>query len=150
MIKMMFNKQLIVRKIFYILILFSIYGNAQNYMSRPNPIRQPIEQGGDLYLAQTVLIEKQRRYDVNKVKLDECIVENLKGLGLLSKFDAKVPYEEFQRVEKMYFQLVRNILSNNYDLSSSNTLKFLMDKISNYPFKLSCQEWGVDCEYVQK
>lgn len=54
------------KRIFNLLVLFGIYGNAQNYMSRPYPVQQPVEQGGDLYLAQRVLIEKQRQYEVNK------------------------------------------------------------------------------------
>ena len=109
--------------------------------NRPAQVRQPIEQGGNLELAMRVANEKQRRYDVNKAKLDEHILLHQKLIAGRGKFDAKVSYEEIHRVDEIYLSFIKNLFRQNYDLSSESTLKYLMDTIQNYALKLPCKEW---------
>lgn len=130
------------KKIFYALILFSIYGNAQNYMSRPNPIRQPIDQGGDLYLAQRVLMEKQRRYDVNWEKLKDSHIQNLRFL----KTTASMNNIDFNRACDRYISEYWNkVTQGKYDISLNSTLESLTNYLVKGTAYIACVELK-DCE----
>ena len=117
------------------------YNAVNTNTNRPTPVMQPIEQGGNLELAMRVVNEKQRRYDINKAKLDEHIRYYEKGIMLVGKFEAKVSSEEIIRVNNIYFSFIKNLLNNNYDLSAESTLKYLMGTIEDYAVKLPCKEW---------
>ena len=125
------------KKIFYLLILFSIYGNAQNYMSTPYPVQQPVQQGGDLYLAQRVLIEKQRRYNINWEKLKEAHTLNkqfLKGVAYTNNIDYSIAYNRY--IDEYWNKIMRG----NYDISSNSTLEYLIDYLTKGVGYIVCIE----------
>lgn len=130
------------KKIFYLLILFSIYGNAQNYMSTPYPVQQPVQQGGDLYLAQRVLIEKQRRYDINWEKLKEAHTLNkqfLKGVAYTNNIDYSIAYNRY--IDEYWNKIMRV----NYDISLNSTLESVINYIDKGAAYLACYELK-DCK----
>ena len=110
--------------------------------NRPAQVRQPIERG-DINYDTKILLEKQRRYDINKAKLDEFVLSGQQLIFAVGKSDAKVSYEEAKRVNDIYLSSVKNLLNKNYDLSSNAALQYIIDTISSYPIKLTCKEWNI-------
>lgn len=130
------------KKIVCLLILFSVCGNAQNYMSRPYPVQEPVQQGGDLYLAQRVLIEKQRRYDVNWEKLKEAHIQNLrflKGAASMNNIDSD---GACNRYITEYWD---KVIYNNYDISLNSTMQSLTNYLVRGTAYIACVELK-DCE----
>jgi hypothetical protein len=113
------------------------YTQLNSSNSNVTPVYAPVDQGGSLDIAQKVLIEKQRRYDVNFAKLKEVNTVNIDYLKAVS-INKGLSYDKaYNRYINEYWN---KVMRGNYDISANSTLDSLLDYLTKGVGYIACVE----------